>query len=184
MIARMSAVPARPSRPERCSSVAASSAGGVPACSSSHRTRPGSTLPERVAMTSPSSGVKPIVVSTDRPSRTAASDAPAPRWQVTSRRPVGRPPEQLGRAPRGVGVRQPVEPVPAQVPALAPLRRQRVGGRGGRQRGVERRVEAGDRRARPAAPPLTAVERRERLRLVERRQVGQGARAGPRPRRR
>ncbi len=42
-------------------------------------------LPDRVAMTSPSSGVKPIVVSTDRPSRTAASDAPAPRWQVTIR---------------------------------------------------------------------------------------------------
>ena len=32
---------------------------------------PGSTLPERVAMTRPSSGVKPIVVSTQRPSRTA-----------------------------------------------------------------------------------------------------------------
>ena len=37
-------------------------------------------------MTSPASGVKPIVVSTERPSSTAASDAPAPRWQVTMRR--------------------------------------------------------------------------------------------------
>ncbi len=52
---------------------------------SSHSTAPGSTDPDRVAMTRPSSGVKPIVVSTDRPSRTAASDAPAPRWQVTMR---------------------------------------------------------------------------------------------------
>ena len=75
----MSAVPARPSRPERFSSVAASSAGGIPACSSSHSTRPGSTDPERVAITSPSSGVNPIVVSTERPPCTAASDAPAPR---------------------------------------------------------------------------------------------------------
>ena len=39
----------------------------------------GSTLPDLVAMTRPSSGVNPIVVSTDRPSRTAASEAPAPR---------------------------------------------------------------------------------------------------------
>ena len=46
----------------------------------------GSTFPDLVAITSPSRGVKPIVVSTERPSRTAASDAPAPRWQVTTRR--------------------------------------------------------------------------------------------------
>ena len=46
---------------------------------------PGSTSPERVAITSPASGVNPIVVSTDLPSSTAASDAPAPRWHVTSR---------------------------------------------------------------------------------------------------
>ena len=84
----MSAVPASPSSPERCSSVAASSAGGMPTCSSSHKTRPGSRLPERVAMTRPSSGVKPMVVSTERPSLTAASEAPAPRWQVTTRKPL------------------------------------------------------------------------------------------------
>ena len=46
---------------------------------------PGSTEPDRVAITNPSSGVKPIVVSTDFPSATAARDAPAPRWQVTIR---------------------------------------------------------------------------------------------------
>ena len=63
----------------------------------SHSTRPGSTVPEREAITSPSSGVKPMVVSTDRPSRTAHSDDPAPRWQVTSRAtgPAG---EALGLA--------------------------------------------------------------------------------------
>ena len=31
--------------------------------------RPGSTEPERVAITSPSSGVKPIVVSTEQPAQ-------------------------------------------------------------------------------------------------------------------
>jgi hypothetical protein len=75
----MSAVPASPARPDRCSRVAASSAGGVCACSASHSTSPGSTEPDLVAITSPSRGVNPIVVSTDTPSRTAASDAPAPR---------------------------------------------------------------------------------------------------------
>src|SRR3546814_18008592 len=39
----------------------------------------------------PSSGVKPIVVSTDRPSTTAQSDAPLPRWQVTVRALPGSP---------------------------------------------------------------------------------------------
>ena len=49
-------------------------------------------LPERVAMTRPSRGVKPIVVSTDRPPRMAARDAPAPRWQLTMRSSsTGRP---------------------------------------------------------------------------------------------
>ena len=49
-------------------------------------------LPDRVAITRPSSGVKPIVVSTDRPPAMAASDAPAPRWQVTMRSSsTGRP---------------------------------------------------------------------------------------------
>ena len=46
-------------------------------------------LPARVAITSPSSGVKPIVVSTLWPCRTAASDAPAPRWQDTIRSRCG-----------------------------------------------------------------------------------------------
>ena len=153
----MSAVPARPSSPERCSSVAASSAGGIPTCSSSHRTRPGSMLPDRVAMTSPSSGVKPIVVSTERPSRTAASDAPAPRWQVTSRSAIEGSPEELRRAPRCIGVREAVEAVLAQVPALAPLGRDRVGGgrRRHRRRGMPCRSTRP--RARPGGRAVTAA---------------------------
>ena len=65
----------------------------------SHNTAPGSTVPDRVAMVSPSSGVKPMVVSTDSPSWTAASDAPAPRWHVTMRR-VGPPPAPTTSAAR------------------------------------------------------------------------------------
>ena len=41
--------------------------------------------PERVAIGTPSSGLKPIVVSTERPSRTAVTEQPPPRWQTTSR---------------------------------------------------------------------------------------------------
>ena len=47
-----------------------------PSRSSSHNSIPGSTLPERVAITSPSSGVNPIVVSSERPSLIAHSEAP------------------------------------------------------------------------------------------------------------
>ena len=82
---RMSDVPASPTSPDSCSSASAISLRGMPACSCSHSSRPGSTEPERVAITRPSSGVKPIVVSTERPSSTAHRDAPAPRWQVTIR---------------------------------------------------------------------------------------------------
>ncbi len=46
-------------------------------------------FPARVAITSPSSGVKPIVVSTLRPCAIAASEAPAPRWQDTMRSSSG-----------------------------------------------------------------------------------------------
>ena len=47
---------------------------------------PGSIEPARVAIGTPSSGVQPIVVSTERPSRTAVTEHPLPRWQTTSRR--------------------------------------------------------------------------------------------------
>ena len=52
----------------------------------------GSMSPERVPMTSPSSGVRPIEVSTERPPRSAQTDAPLPRcstiwWSSASGRP-------------------------------------------------------------------------------------------------
>ena len=60
-------------------------------------------------MTRPSSGVKPMVVSTDLPWRTAASDAPAPRWHVTMRNCSTGRPNELGRPAAGVGVAEAVE---------------------------------------------------------------------------
>ncbi len=55
-------------------------------------------MPDRVAIIRPSSGVKPMVVSTDRPPETAHSDAPAPRWQLTSRSvPGSRPSTSAAR---------------------------------------------------------------------------------------
>ena len=50
-------------------------------------------------MTSPSSGVSPIVVSTDTPSRIAAALQPLPRWAVTRRSSSsGRPSRTAARS--------------------------------------------------------------------------------------
>ena len=54
----------------------------------------GSMSPQRVPMSSPSSGVKPIDVSTERPRSMAATEQPLPRWQVTSLDLLERPAEQ------------------------------------------------------------------------------------------
>ena len=52
----------------------------------------GSTDPDRVAIGTPSSGEKPIVVSHDRPPATAVTEHPPPRWHTTRRRSAaGRP---------------------------------------------------------------------------------------------
>src|SRR5215472_2538762 len=70
-----------------------------PARSARKAKTPGSTSPERVPMTSPSSGVSPIVVSTDAPSRTAARLHPVPRWAMTRRSPAsGRPSRAAARS--------------------------------------------------------------------------------------
>ena len=66
----------------RARACAPSTAAVEPSCSISHSSSPGSTLPERVAITSPSSGVKPIVVSTraavgDRAQRRARAEVAA-----------------------------------------------------------------------------------------------------------
>ena len=162
----MSPVPASPVSPERCSSASSSSVALTPRRWTSQSSRPGSTLPGRDAITRPSIGVKPIVVSTDRPPATAASEAPAPRWHVTTRRSVAT--QQLGCAARGVRVREPVE----AEPAARPLGRQGVGGGRVGERRVERGVEAGGG-GRLGQPQGEGVDRRERARLVQRRQLGE-----------
>jgi hypothetical protein len=47
-------------------------------------TMAGSRSPERVPITRPSRGVKPIDVSTDRPFRTAVAEHPLPRCKTTA----------------------------------------------------------------------------------------------------
>ncbi len=140
----MSDVPARASRPERCSSVVAISCGERCSCSSSQSRRPRSTLPDRVAITRPSSGVNPMVVSTLRPSTTAARDAPAPRWHVTMRSPRSGRPTQFSGPAGAVRVGQAMESVAADAVLLPPLARDRVRRRRRRHGGVEGGVEAGD----------------------------------------
>ena len=81
-------------------------------------------------------------------------------------------PGQLGGAPRRIGVGETVEAEPAQVPAVPPLRRQRVGGRGGRDVSVEGGVEAGHRRD-PGEQPADQLQAPQGLRLVQGRQVGE-----------
>jgi hypothetical protein len=81
-------------------------------------------------------------------------------------------PGELRRPAGDVGVRQPVEAVPAQRPAGPPL-----GGKGERRRRrgdrrVERGVEAGHR-GHVGQHRAHGVERGERLGLVQRREVGQ-----------
>ena len=79
---------------------------------------------------------------------------------------------ELGDTPRDVPVREPVEPVAAEVPSLSPLGGQgiRVSSRGNAR--VERGVEAGDRRD-PGQHPADELQCAERLRLVERCKVAE-----------
>ena len=120
--------------------------------------------PTRVAMTRPSIGVKPMVVSTQTPSRTAASDAPGAEMAAHDARRRG--------APRGVGVRQAVEAEAPQPEALAPLPRQGVGRGRRRQRRVKRRVEAGDG-GHVGQGPADGGDAGQRRGLVQRGEVGE-----------
>ena len=146
----------------------------TPPCSSSQSSKPGSTVPGRVFITSPASGVKPMVVSTETPPRTAASEAPAPRWQVTIRSSADRPADELGRPPRRVGVarargsRTGAAPSARSTPAAARRWPRR------RQRRVEGGVEAGHRRH--VGQQLAAgADAGQRAGLVQRRQVADRA---------
>ena len=60
----------------------------------------GSRSPLRVPMTSPSSGVKPMEVSMERPPRIAATEQPLPRLQVMSFSPGSAGSRPIGPASR------------------------------------------------------------------------------------
>ena len=182
----MSASPASPSSPERCSRHRRELRRRR--CRRAPRARagaPGRPSPERVAITRPSSGVKPIVVSTETPAATAASEAPAPRWHVTIRSTsTGRPASSAARARRRTRAR-----ARGSRSGGAPSARatRRAAHRSRPPAGivrVERGVEARDRRHVRAAMPSPAASACERLRLVERREVGQRLEPARRPRRR
>ncbi len=87
-----------PSSPDLCSSPSLSSSSVSREPDSSHSSMPGSTLPDRVLIGTPSKGVKPIEVSTPPPSRAAHTDDPPPRWARTRRNvPAGRPSSPAAR---------------------------------------------------------------------------------------
>ena len=112
----------------------------------------------------PSSGVKPIVVSMDAPSATAVTDAPPPRWQTTSR--CDR--DAFGGPRDG----EAVEAEATDAVVAEPLG-QGVGAGDLGDRPVERRVEDRDVRhvRKLAARVLDRVERR---RIVQRRELDEG----------
>ena len=59
---------------------------------------PGSIDPERVPIIRPSIGVSPIDVATDRPSSTAVTEQPLPRWATTRASSLaGRPSNSAAR---------------------------------------------------------------------------------------
>src|SRR5262252_8289925 len=95
---------------------------------------PGSRSPHRVPIMKPPAGVRPMLVSIDRPSRTAAMLAPFPRCAMTTR-------PRRAEARDDVFVRKPVEaePMPA---GLGQLARQRKALRHLGQTAVKGRVEA------------------------------------------
>ena len=104
----------------------------------------GSIEPERVPITTPSSGVSPMVVSTLLPFLTAAQEQPLPRWAVMSAAVVRIEPEPLDRLLRDEAVARAVEAVAADLVLLVPLVRDRVEVGALRHRLVEGGVE--DRR--------------------------------------
>ena len=97
-----------------------------------------------MAIGTPSSGVKPIVVSIERPSSTAVTEQPPPRWQATIRAASSCDDDRLHG--------DPVEPVAAHAP-VAPALRDRV------RRGLAGESSSGTpcRRPRRAARPGRAA---------------------------
>ena len=78
-------MPEIPNRPDFLFITSLISSGVKPSCSIRNVTIAGSMAPQRVPIIRPSSGVKPIVVSTGTPWSTAVMEQPLPRWQVIRR---------------------------------------------------------------------------------------------------
>ena len=128
-------------------------------------------------MTSPSSGVSPIEVSTERPPWIAAADAPLPRWSTT-RRSVRRVAlEDRGGSRGDVAVRGPVEPVPTDAEPRRDVAVDRVGVGDRGDRRVEGGVEHGDVRDVGKGQPGGA-DSREACRVVQGSELGQPLDAG------
>ncbi len=122
-------------------------------------------------MISPSPGVKPMVVSTERPWSTAQSEAPLPRWQLTISSSFTPPLQVLRRAEADIVVRRSRE---SRSGARPSSRNTRKAGR----RDMRRTAACGEtpcrkrpRAARPGTPERLAdagdvhriVQRRERV---------------------
>ena len=142
-------------------------------CWRAQSSAPGSRSPLRVAITSPSSGVKPMVVSTDRPPATAVTDAPPPRWQTITRSPCLRRRHQgVGPADRP-GATEPMEAVAADTPAGHPVGRNGVGGAGGAARPAWKAVSKQATEGTFGQEPPGRVDAGERRRVVQGGQVVQ-----------
>ena len=144
-------------------------------------TRPGSRIPGRVAITSPSSGVKPIVVSTDRPPSTAASDAPGSEVRGDQPQLAKRSFEELRCTPCRVA-RARARGSRSGAAASAPTSRR--ASRTSRPRAGawrERRCRSRRHSGTPGRSRSGRVDRRERRRIVQRRQLGEPLRDAARP---
>ena len=77
--------PDTPSRPDSLYSMRSNAVGDMPCWRCRYSSTPGSIAPQRVPITSPSSAVRPIVVSMLTPSRIAHRLEPLPRCATTVR---------------------------------------------------------------------------------------------------
>ena len=82
--------------------------------------------PDRVPMTRPSSGVRPIEVSTDRPPSIAVTDAPLPRWKTICLSSARGRPTNAAAASRDELVGRAVEAVSTDAVRLGQLAVDRV----------------------------------------------------------
>ena len=100
-------------------------------------TTPGSRSPLRLLMTRPPAGVSPMLVSTQRPSATAARLAPFPRCASTTRPLGGRGPGNPLELTEQVRVGQAVKAIAAKARRLGHRQRAADQGKTAMERGIE-----------------------------------------------